>query len=293
MSKIFGILFLLFTFNISAQKVHKINYTGLLTLSNGTPLAFEMELIEKGGIVNGFSVTGKGTPDETKSDVSGIFNKNTKTYKLKETQVISTSSESDLNTFCYINMAIKEKGKFTLKRFEGTFIGLLTNRDTCAKGGIVLMEKEKLEKIKKKVEKKVDKKIKKRKKIEEEEEEEEEEVKNPVLSTQVLKDGEDMYIQWNSKKLVIYIWDANTEDGDKINLTINGQQILSNFTTKKKRKKVKYRLLEGENRIEITATNTGTTPPNTSRIEIVDSKIKYPILTQLELGKSAIITIVK
>ena len=29
-----------------------------------------------------------------------------------------------------------------------------------------------------------------------------------------------MYIQWNSDKLTIYIWDANTEDGDKINLSI-------------------------------------------------------------------------
>ena len=48
-----------------------------------------------------------------------------------------------------------------------------------------------------------------------------------------------------------------------------------------------------ENTIEIIAINLGTSPPNTSRIEIVDSKIKYPIITQLELGKSAIIKIIK
>ena len=48
-----------------------------------------------------------------------------------------------------------------------------------------------------------------------------------------------------------------------------------------------------ENIIEITAVNTGTSPPNTSRIELVDSKTKYPIITQLEIGKSAIIKIVK
>ena len=52
---------------------------------------FEMEFTQDKGIVNGFSITGKGTPNETKSDISGIFNKNTKTYKLKETQVHSTN----------------------------------------------------------------------------------------------------------------------------------------------------------------------------------------------------------
>ena len=62
---------------------------------------------------------------------------------------------------------------------------------------------------------------------------------------------------------------------------------------KKGQRKVRSLIQEGENIIEITATNLGSTPPNTSRIEIVDSKIKYPIITQLELNKTAIIKIVK
>ena len=245
---------------------------------------FEMEFIEDKGMVNGFSITGKGTPDETKSDVSGIFNKNTKTYKLKETQVLSTNSEADLNTFCYINMEITEKGKLSLKRYEGKFTGYFTNGDTCASGNIILMEKEKLEKKLEKIKKKVEKKIVKKKKKEEE---------INVMSTKVLKDGDDMLIKCYSDKITIYIWDANQEDGDKISLIVNGKYLLENYTTKRKRKKIKYKLNEGENIIEITATNLGSTPPNTSRIEIVDSKAKYPIITQLELNKTAIIKIVK
>ena len=241
---------------------------------------FEMEFIQDKGMVNGFSITGKGTPDETKSDISGIFNKNTKTYKLKETQVLSTNSEADLNTFCYINMEITEKGKFSLKRYEGNFTGYFTNGNKCASGRIILMEKEKLEKIKKKVEKKIEKKKKKEEKIN-------------VMSTKVLKDGDDMLIKCYSDKITIYIWDANQEDGDKISLVVNDKYLLKDFTTKRKRKKIKYKLKKGENIIEITAVNLGSNPPNTSRIEIVDSKTKYPIITQLELNKTAIIKIVK
>ena len=274
------IISILYASSVVSQKTEQ--YSGIITLENGTPLMFEMEFIEDKGMVNGFSITGKGTPDETKSDLSGIFNKNTKTYKLKETQVLSTNSEADLNTFCYINMEITEKGKLSLKRYEGKFTGYFTNGDTCASGKIILMEKEKLEKKVEKIKKKVEKKIEKQKK---------EEIN--VLSTKVLKDGDDMLIKCYSDKITIYIWDANQEDGDKISLIANGKYLLENYTTKRKRKKIKYKLIKGENIIKITAENLGSTPPNTSRIEIVDSRTKYPIITQLELNKTAIIKIVK
>ena len=276
------IISILYASSVVSQKTEQ--YSGIITLENGTPLMFEMEFIQDKGMVNGFSITGKGTPDETKSDVSGIFNKNTKTYKLKETQVLSTNSEADLNTFCYINMEITELGKLSLKRYEGNFTGYFTNGDKCASGKIILMEKEKLEKKVEKIKKKVEKKIEKKKKKEEE---------INVMSTKVLNDGDDMLIKCYSDKITIYIWDANQEDGDKISLVVNDKYLLKNFTTKRKRKKIKYKLKKGENIIEITAINLGSTPPNTSRIEIVDSKTKYPIITQLELNKTATINIVR
>ena len=83
MKILFCISLMLISTLLSAQKIHQTNYSGILTIQDRSPLAFEMELTEKGGIVNGFSLTGKGTADETESDISGIYNRNTKTYKLK------------------------------------------------------------------------------------------------------------------------------------------------------------------------------------------------------------------
>ena len=279
MKNLSSIILTLFSFSLFSQNIHEKSFSGIISIKNGKPIAYEINLTQEKGIVNGFSITDKGGKNETKSDISGIYNKNTKTYKLKETQILFTKSEADPNTFCYINMAVEEIGKFQLKRYEGTFVGLFTNGDTCASGDIVLMEKEKLEKITEKLEKKIEKHKNKQ-------------IKEDVLSTKVLKEGDDMYIQWNSDKLIIYIWDANTEDGDKINISINDKTILSDYTTRKKRKKIKYKLKTGENRIKIEAINVGKNPPNTSRIELVDSKTKYPVITQLEVGKSAIITII-
>ena len=258
------------------------SYLGTLLLSNNTPISFSLNLQEQNGIINGYSITNINTPDETKSEISGLYFKKDKSFQLQETQILQTNSEAPLNTFCYINMNLSFKGKFGTKRLEGTFIGNFLDSTQCASGKIILMEERKLIKKIEKVKKKIDKQASKTLTD-----------TNQIQQTKVLKDGDDFTINWESDKIKLFIWDANQEDGDKIQLIINGNIILNNFETKNKRKKIKYRLVDGENTIEIKATNLGTSPPNTSRLELVDSKTKYPIITQIELGKSVIIKIIK
>ncbi|MBT5273613.1 MAG: hypothetical protein HOL74_02185 [Flavobacteriales bacterium] len=274
-------ILLFFTFLLNAQ-IKTFSYLGTLILSNNTPISFQLELEEQNGIVNGYSITNINTPDKTKSEISGLYFKSDNSFQLQETQILQTSSEVPLNTFCYLNMNLAFKGKFGSKRLEGTFIGNFLDSTQCASGKIILMEEKKLikkiEKVKKKIDKKANKTLAET---------------NQMQQTKILKDGGNFTVKWESNKVKLYIWDANQEDGDKITLKINGDIILHDFETKNKRKKLKYQLEDGENIIEITSTNLGASPPNTSRIELVDSKTKYPIITQLELGKSAIIKIVK
>jgi len=254
------------------------SYLGTLLLNDNTPISFSMELQEENGIVNGYSLTNINTPDETKSEISGLYFKKDKSFQLQETQILSTNSEAPLNTFCYINMNLSFKGKFGSKHLEGTFTGNFLDSTKCAKGKMILMEKTKLKKKIEKIKKKIEKKN---------------QDTSRVKRTQILKDGDDFTINWESNKLKLLIWDANQEDGDKITLIINGNIVLNDVKTKNKRKKIKYKLQDGKNIIEIKATNLGTSPPNTSRIELIDKKIKYPIITQLELGKTAIIKVIK
>ena len=261
------------------QSINSANYSGIITLDNGTPLLFEIEIKEKDGIVNGTSITGKDTPDETISDITGTYNKKDKRYILKETQVLSTNSEAELSSFCYIHMNINQVGKRSSNRIEGDFTGYFSDGEICANGNIYLMKKERIDKIKKKIERKIDKNYKKYQKEDE------------IFNTKILSNNEDMTIKWSSEYIEIYIWDANTIDGDKIDLKINEETLLKDFKTKRNRKKIKYKLREGQNIIKVTATNLGISPPNTSRIELIDGNTKYPVITQLELHKSAIIKI--
>ena len=275
------ILIIITFISTNCYSQNTFSYLGTLILSNNTPISFSLELQENNGIVNGYSTTNINTADETKSEISGLYFKKDKSFQLQETQILQTKSEAALNTFCFISMNLSFKGRIGTKRMEGNFTGNFLDSTECASGKIILMERTKLEKKIKKIKNKVDKKYNKIYKD-----------TSLVRKTQILKDGDDFTINWEGNKLRLFIWDANMEDRDKIELTINGNIILDDFETTNKRKKIKYKLVEGENIIEIKATNLGSSPPNTSRIELVDNKTKYPIITQLKLGKTAIIKII-
>jgi len=279
--RFFLILFLLL-FRYVGFSQNTFSYLGTLILNNNKPISFSLELDEENGIVNGYSITNINSPDETKSEISGLYFKKDKSLQLQENQILQTKSEAALNTFCYINMVLRLKGKFGSNQVHGTFTGNFLDSTQCASGEIIMMERTKLEKKIEKIKKKAERKYN-----------ENLQDTSMVKRTQILKDGDDFTINWKGNKLRLFIWDASMEDGDKIQLTINGVIILDDFETTNNRKMIKYKLEDGENIIKIKSTNLGTSPPNTSRIELVDKKTKYPIITQLKLGKTAIIKIIK
>ena len=279
--RLFNILLFITFYNISfSQNIY--NYLGTITTSNKQAMSFKLELTEEDGLVNGYSLTNIGLEDETKSNITGLYFKSDKSFQLQETQIIYTNSEAPLNTFCYINMNLSFKSKFGQKQLSGDFTGNLLDSTECARGNIILLEEEKLKKKIKKIKKKIKKKIDKKNNT-----------KSFLQQTKILKDGDDLTIRWERDKITLLIWDANKEDGDKIQLKINNQIILNDFETKNKKKKIKYKLHKGTNIIEILASNEGRSSPNTSQIELVDKTNKYSIITQLEVGKSVFINIIK
>ena len=270
-------LAIIFIYQSTNAQINTQEYLGTIILENNKPMSFSLDLIEKNGIVSGYSLTNLGTKDETKSEIKGVYFKEDKSFQLQETQIIYTKSEAPINSFCYIRMNLKLKNRFTKKLLEGNFTGNFLDSSECAKGKILLAEKSIIEKKIKKIEKKIEKKLE----------------KEEIIETKILKDGDDLNINWKAKYLTIKIWDSNQEDGDKINLEINSDIILDNYETKNNAKKIKYKLNKGKNKIIIEATGLGISPPNTSRIELIDKNKKYPILTQLDLNKSITIYIEK
>jgi len=273
------ILSILITFNyIGLSQSHSV-YIGTIISSNNNPISYKLDFTEDNGIISGYSITNIGTNDETKSKIIGTFISSEKTLHIKETEILTTNSQEPLENFCFIEMKLEKKGIFGSKRIEGEFNGYFLNKKKCAIGRIIMIEEKKLRKIKKKIKKKIE--LNKRERVKEEEEE--------IL----MKSGEKFTFDSENKKITLLIWDANQEDGDKIDLLLNSVTILSNYETKNKARKIRIKLEDGKNIIEVKATNEGINPPNTSRIELIDGKTKYTVDVQLQHDKNITIEINK
>lgn len=104
--------------------------------------------------------------------------------------------------------------------------------------------------------------------------------------------GKDQTYTWLSDKVILEVWDGNNEDGDKIDIELNGQKVLSNYTLRNKKHTITLDISSSElNLINIVALNEGGDPPNTAQIRIIDKDISYDIVAYNHAEKKATIKI--
>jgi hypothetical protein len=250
--------------SLSAQQTY--DFSGFLMLEGGRPISYRIILEKEGEQLNGYSITGVGTSYETESELSGRWIGDE--LHISEFQILQTVSEEPISNFCFIHLTAKEVKKNT---FEGVFEGRYLDSSSCAQGKIVFAETAKIEKKLARVQKIVEKRL-----------------ENKVVHLQ----ANDRYkTGWSSDKFKIHLWDSSQEDGDKVSLIINGEKVLSNALMRNKKTKNTYALKPGLNIVEIVAENEGKAPHNTTRIELVDKKVKHAILSQLDEGERLIMEI--
>ncbi|WP_299229767.1 hypothetical protein [uncultured Psychroserpens sp.] len=100
-------------------------------------------------------------------------------------------------------------------------------------------------------------------------------------------------IEVESNEIILQLWDNNKQDGDVITLYLNNKEILSEFTVKKKKKKLKINIDEGNNILIVHTINLGTEPPNTAAISISDGKNKKNLILKSDMSESAAVEIIK
>ena len=251
----------------------KFSYSGTIIIDN-KPLSFSIYFNKKKGKVKGYSLTNIGNQNETKSNLSGIYFKSDKSYQLVETGIIETKSKTDTNSFCFIKMQLFEKGKLGNKRLEGDFTASLKNDSICTKGKVLLIPKKKIEKKLKKIEKKISNNL-------------------PIRSetTTILKSGDEHLLYCKNQIIKIEISDADLEDGDKIQLKINDNVILDNYTTTKNINRITYKIVKEETNIYVKSISDGESPPNTCVVNIIDGENVNPIVAEIKKDQTVKIKI--
>ena len=77
-------LSIIFIYQITNAQINTHKYLGTIILENNKPMSFSLDLIEKNGIVSGYSLTNLGTKDETKSEIKVFISKKIKVFSFKK-----------------------------------------------------------------------------------------------------------------------------------------------------------------------------------------------------------------
>jgi len=287
--QIIVVLFFLFSStSIFSQKEQE--YYGVLKLNDTALITYKLNLIEKFGLISGYSITDIGGEHETKSIIKGFYNNKTNNLIFKEEEIIYTKSKVTEYDFCFVHFDGSLKEINSKKNIKGKFSGRYSDNTSCIDGEILLNN---VEKIEKKI-RKVEKFIKKTKKIDQE-------TKNKIdirntldsLKTNILRSDQNLSMFSKDSELKILILDAGKVDGDRINVYINDSLILKSYTVTKEPKKIIIPLKSKFTKVKFEALNTGEILPNTAKIELIDSNNKISTISSLSKNEKTSITIIK
>jgi hypothetical protein len=98
-------------------------------------------------------------------------------------------------------------------------------------------------------------------------------------------------IKVTNNKVKIYVWDHQIEDGDRINLILNDEWILTDYTLKNNKRVIEVTLQPGTNNLILYALNLGKYKPNTAAIVVDDGTKQQQVILESTLDESSALEI--
>ncbi|MFC4721846.1 hypothetical protein ACFO5O_05920 [Geojedonia litorea] len=284
----FVIIILLFNSSMFSQNFEE--YAGAIKLSDTAIITYKVFFKIDKSKVTGYSLTDLGGEHETKSNLVGFYDANKNKLSFKEVGIVYTKSIITQNDFCHIHFDPVNYKAGKTSYFKGTFKGRYNDGQECIDGEIFLNS---VEKINSRMEK-VTKKVNRSNRINDSIKDKFNNLKiMESLSLNMLKADRVLSVFSESNSINLEIFDGGQEDGDVISVKINGHTVLEHFTISSKRKIIPIKLLHNKTSIELIAQTVGTISTNTAVIEINDGKNNIRALTNLKVGESTKIDVLK
>lgn len=285
----FGIFILVFFIQHLSAQQNTYEYIGVIKLNDSAFISYKLDFEELDGIINGYSITDMGGTHETKSNIEGTYNATTKEFFYKELNIVYTKSPITELDFCLVNFNGKMRNLKKNKAFSGDFKGLYQDNSSCLNGMIIMSNARKVEERVAKVEKK----LLKMKRVSQE-------VKDKInlkttldtLTMSVVKKDETLNIFTKTKNVVISIYDSGKVDDDRINLYVDGELILEDYSILKEKKEIPIKITKEYTTIKVVALNVGESAPNTVKVEILDGSDLITTRTSLKTNESATLTLI-
>lgn len=275
--------------NLISQEVKKHEYIGTLQLSDKTLITFKLSFKElSGGAIQGTSLSDIYGADRTLSKIEGSISPDKKIISFREVGNVSTKSQADLNTFCFIEVKnAKIKTSRDKNIIQGSFVGKFNSGKKCAEGYVYLISADYVNKLAddlltSKTIKNPDSLAMIKRKVDE--------LKNRT-NNHILKGNESLNLTWSSSDIIIDVWDGQKEDADEISIHINGEQVLDKFIITNQKKTIIVPIKNKMSTVTITAISEGNSAPCTANIILRDGKQEIPITAVLKKGESTKVNI--
>ncbi len=280
------VLFFLINIGYAYSQFLPKEFTGILRVHDSTMISYKIYL-EKNiatSSIEGYSITGIDGPHETKSLIRGTYSSKDKVLSFEEYDIVYTKSSYDELDFCFIHFTQEVKDFNSLKKLKGNFNGKYVDGTKCVDGEIIVVESSKLEKKIEKLKKRLDKPKFQNK------------IAPKVIDTiklESITNKEELNVVVKSEVLILSIYDSGKIDGDRINLYINGELVLEDFTIEKEKKQIPIKIKGKKTSIRVEALNEGSSSPNTVKVELNGPSDYLETKTTLIEGENAYLTLIK
>lgn len=285
-----GILFLICLTFCNSSVAQEFEFFGVIKLNDTSLISYKLLFDRVNDSIQGYTLTDFSGKHETKSNIKGYYNADKNLLSFKEYDIVYTKSPVVQEDFCFVNFNGNVRDLDKVKAFSGDFKGLYTNGEPCLDGKIVVNSGQE---VRKRVEK-IDKVIQRSRKFSDS-------VKQNIkvarvldtLTRNIIAKNENLNIFTRDQKIKLSVYDAGKEDGDIINLFVNGKPVLQNYTVTHTKKHLEFKLESPSTLIKVEAVSEGTSSPNTVRLEVEDSRNFVRTITNLQAGETAAMTIIK
>lgn len=275
------LLFALFLF-VTASAQNDYEYIGAIKLNDSAFISYKITFSETDGLLQGYSVTDLGGSHETMSYLTGTYDAEQDAIDFYESGIIYTKSYVTQNDFCYVHFKGRLKKLDDRQGIQGSFEGLYDNGESCIDGTIEMLSFNKVLKRAKRLDRKIDRTIliskEKRDKVN---------LVKDLESTRVnmLNKDEVLNVFVEKDSIMLRLYDAGQEDGDRISMWVDDTILLEDYTVKNTPREVLISLEKPETSVRIEALSSGSIGANTVKLELVlNDDTVIDGLTNLEAG---------
>ncbi len=279
-----------FTSQFAFTQSDAYEYIGVIKLNDSAFISYKLAFEEVDGVVEGYSVADLGGKHETKSNIRGTLDEKNNLLSFQEYDIVYTKSPIAELDMCLVNFSGKMRNLERAKAFSGDFKGLYPDSSACLDGMIIMSGSEQLqERIAK-----MDRKIQKSKKVSQE-------IKDKIsakravdtLTMSIVRNDENLNVFTKTKNVVISIYDSGKVDDDRINLYVDGNLLLEDYSIVRAKKEIPITISKRITEVMVEALTEGSSAPNTVKVEIQDGSSLITTRTSLKTGETAKLTLVR